>query len=276
MLIERGTHRILLFNAAMERLSGVPATDVLDRPVDEVIHFVEGVPFEEFAEQLRLHNEVGLRKLQLRLPGGRERAVYVRGQVFTGTGAQADCTLFVIDDVTEREQLIESFSRYVSRDVVDRVLRRQGKIETSGELRSATLLACGIRDFRSLVKNLGATGVTGLLTDYIRTVGDAVFHHGGVIDSVVGDAVLVYFSHARPGSCRPAVDAGLELSRRIDELNDLREREDRTALSVGIGIHVGDVFVLDVGNERRMVHTVVGEAALIAQALQDVASGERC
>lgn len=273
MLIERGTHRILLFNAAMERLSGVPATDVVDRPVDEVIHFVEGVPYAEFAEQLRLHGEVGLRKLQLRLPGDRERAVYIRGQVFQGSGGQADCTLFVIDDVTEREQLIESFSRYVSRDVVDRVLRRQGKIETSGELRSATLLACGIRDFRSLVKNLGAAGVTELLTDYIRTIGDAVFHHGGVIDSVVGDAVLVYFSHHRPGSCKPAVEAGLELSHRIDELNDLREREDRTALSLGIGIHVGDVYVLDVGNERRMVHTVVGEAALIAQALQDVASG---
>ncbi len=276
MLVERETHRILLFNAAMERLTGVRASEVLERSVNDVMHFVEGVPFREFAEQLRMHGEVGLRKLQLKLVNGRERAVYIRGQLFETTGDQPDSTLYVVDDVTEREHIIESFSRYVSRSVVDRVLSRPtAKAEPSGELKRAVLLACGIRDFRKLVKDQGTPLVTELLTEYVRTIGDAVFSERGTIDSVVGDAVLVYFSSGRGGrtDCHPAVNAALKLRERFERLNDARQKANKPPILVGLGVHIGEIFVLDVGNEQRMVHTVVGEAALIAQALQDVASG---
>jgi PAS domain S-box-containing protein len=277
VLVERGSHRILLFNAAMERLTGLRASEVVGRSINDVMHFVEGIPFREFAEQLRMHGEVGLRKLQLRMVKGRERAVYVRGQLFETAGDQPDSTLYVVDDVTEREHIIESFSRYVSRAVVDRVLSRpQAGVEPSGELKHAVLLACGIRDFRKLVKDQGTPMVTELLTEYIRTVGDAVFGERGTIDSVVGDAILVYFSAAsRDGEadCRPAVNAALTLRERFERLNEAREKTQKPPLLVGVGVHIGEIFVLDVGNERRMVHTVVGEAALIAQALQDVASG---
>ncbi|MCK5797031.1 MAG: PAS domain S-box protein, partial [Deltaproteobacteria bacterium] len=276
MLVERQTHRILLFNAVMEKLTGLSGTEVLNRPVDEILHFVEGVPAAEFAEQVQLHGEVGLRKLRLRMANDQEKTVYVRGQVFEGRHNQPDSTLFVIDDVTEREDIIENFSRYVSRDVVNRILQKkpQGGVQPSGELRRAVLLACGIRDFRQLIKDQGPTEVTALLTEYIRTVSDAIFRHGGTIDSVVGDALLVYFSHDNmEAPCEIPVEAALDVQARFEKLNDEREKDGKAPLLVGLGLHVGEIFVLNVGNERRMVHTVVGEAAVIAQALQDIASG---
>ncbi|MCC6747419.1 MAG: protein kinase [Deltaproteobacteria bacterium] len=272
VLVDRSTRKVLLFNRAMERISGVPGSQILDRPIEEVLTFVEGVPQEEFLEQARMHGQVGLRKLRMRFASGPERAVYVRGDAIVDVDGHPLGMLFILDDVTEREQIIECFSRYVSRDVVDRILRQRAPLRPDGQTCRAVLLSVNIRGFRSLIKELPPTGVVELLTDYIRTVGDAVFHHGGIIDVVVGDGALVYFV-PRGDTCLPAVRAAIELHRRLDAVSRERQRTGRPTFEAGIGLHVGEVLVLNVGGERRMVHTVVGEAAQVAQALQEVASG---
>jgi PAS domain S-box-containing protein len=271
ILMEHASQRVKIFNKAMERLTGVTSAQAVGRPINEVLTFIEGVPYEEFMEQLRLHGEVGLRKLWIRLPGGAERAVYLRGQAITEPRDGHTSTLFVVDDVTEREHIIESFSSYLSRDVVEKVLRRGKASQPAGEPRNVALLAVSILGFRSMLKEMGVEGVVELLSDYLRSVGEAVFHHGGVIDSVVADAILVYFDNIRT-TCAPAIEAAKELIGRLEGVNQERAARKAPAISVGVGIHVGQVFVVNVGGKRRMAHIVVGEAALVAEALKDVAS----
>jgi PAS domain S-box-containing protein len=272
VLIDHNTLRVKLFNKALERLTGIPAGQAVGRVISDVISFIEGVPFEEFLEQVRMHGEVGLRKLWIRLPSGAQRAVYIRGQILADGGGQRLGTLFVVDDVTEREHIIESFSRFLSRDVVEQVLHKGKGQQPTGETRRVVLLAANIREFRRMIKDMPEAGVVELLSEYVHVVSDAVFHHGGVVDSVVADGVLVYFDSLR-GACGPAVKAAVELIGRLETAN--RQRADRKLqpIHIGIGIDVGDVLVANVGDKRRMAHTVVGEAALVAQALQEVASG---
>ncbi|MCA9671559.1 MAG: protein kinase [Myxococcales bacterium] len=271
LLVERGTRRILMFNRALERLTGMPGSQILDRQMDEVIGFVDGVPFNEFVEQIRMRGEVGLRKLRIRLPNGAERAVYVSGRAFDGPGAESGATLFAVDDVTEREQIIESFSRYVSRDVAARVLRQGKGLAPGAEPRNAVIVATNICNFRTLVKQLEPAALVELLTDYIRTLSDAVFHHGGIVDNVAADGALIYFSNLRD-TCAPAVKAAVELVRRFESLNAERRAAGKELVHVAIGVHTGDVLMVNVGGKNRMVHTVVGEAAQIALALRDIAS----
>ncbi len=272
VLIERDSRRVKIFNRMMEKLSGVAASQAIGRPIEEVLSFVDGVPFDEFTEQIRLHGQVGLRKLWVRLPNGAQRAVYLSGQTFQDSLGAVLGTLFIIDDVTEREHIVESFSRYLSREVVDQVLRRGRSLQPTGDTRRAVLLAANIRDFRRLSKPLALDAVVELLTDYVRAVSDAVFRHGGSIHTVVGDGMLVYFDNLRE-TCTPAVKAAVELLARLEGVNQRREERKLPRIDVGVGIHVGEVLVANVGGKRRMVHTVVGDAALVAQALQEVASG---
>jgi PAS domain S-box-containing protein len=272
VLVDHNTLRVKLFNKALERLTGIPAGQAIGRVISDVISFIEGVPFEEFLEQVRMHGEVGLRKLWVRLSNGAQRAIYVRGQILTDAAGQHLGTLFVVDDVTEREHIIESFSRYLSRDVVEQVLHKGKGQQPTGETRRVVLLAANIRDFRGMIKDMPEAGIVELLSDYVHVVSDAVFHHGGVVDSVVADGVLVYFDSLR-GACGPAVKAAIELVGRLEAVNQQRAGRGLLPIHVGIGIDVGDVLVANIGDKRRMAHTVIGEAALVAQALQEVASG---
>lgn len=271
VLYDTDDRKVRIFNRAAERMSGLSGTNAVGRTIDDVLTFVEGVPFDEFREQLQLHSEVGLRKLWLRMRDGSERAVYVRGQTFHDQKSGMRQTLFVVDDVTERENIIESFSRYLSREVVENVLKK-GKhaFKPSGESRRVAVMAVNIRDFRRLSRDMPLEGVVEILSEYVRAVGDSVFHQGGTIETMVGDSLLIYFDSLR--GCAPAVNAAIELIRRLEALNAAREKLSRPPILVGVGIHVGEVLVAILGGQRRMVHAVVGEAALIAQSLQEVAS----
>jgi PAS domain S-box-containing protein len=270
MLVERKSRNLLLFNRAMERLSGVSAEQVLGRPMHTVLRFVEGVPYDEFVEQVRLHGEVGLRKLWIQLPDGSSRAVYTRGQAVFGIGGKMLGTLFVVDDITERERIIESFSRYVSREVVEQILR-SGGLQPGGEQKQAIILSIGICGLKRYLDSIPLSSVVAILSDYVRMVTNTVFHHGGVVDRIIGDNILVYFDDSNTEK-QPAITAAAELIQRMEHLNSERSALSHHSFNLGMGVHLGDVLVLNVGGEERMVRTLYGEATNVATGLQEIAA----
>lgn len=257
-LIEQATGRVLLWNSALERLSGLSASQVTGVPITRVAAMVEGLPIHEFAEQLRFHGEVGLRKLRIKPRGREQRTIYLKGQPFRGASGEQVGTLFVVDDVTEREQIIESLGRYLSKDLVDRILSRAATPGPEVKRRRAAILSVRIDGLPELLDELTSEGLLGLLGEYIRAVSRTVFQRGGAIERIAADGLLAYF--ARIGeSCDPAVEAAIELAQRLSEI--------RGGLTFRVGLHVGDILVLNVGSSRLMVQTVVGEATRLAEAL---------
>jgi PAS domain S-box-containing protein len=272
VLVDGAARRVLLFNAAVEKLSGLRAADVLGRPIEEIFHLVEGVPFEEFIDQVRHHGQVGLRKLRVQFPTGREHTLYVSGQPYHDSQGRPTGILFVVEDVTEREKIIESFSRYVSREVSQRILRGAMQDSPVGKPRRAVLMSVGIVDFHALLKQPEPMLLVELLDQHMRMVAKAVFHHGGAIDSVSGGEVTIYFAN-RNQDCLAPVAAAEELCQRVSRLSSRREREARTPFQVGIGLEVGEVLLVDLGGKQHTVHTVLGEPTDTARALQAAAAG---
>ncbi|HEY3352896.1 MAG TPA: protein kinase [Polyangia bacterium] len=266
VLVERGSWRIVLFNRAMERLTGLPAAAVVGKSFEEVMHQVEGLPLDELVEQVRMHGEVGRRKARLRFPGGEQRTVYLRGEPFAA--GETTGVLYVIDDVSERERIIENLGRYLSRDVVERILTDQSELQPAGESSVAAILAVQLRGFQPAA--LAIEEVVGLLNDYVRDVADAVFHHGGTIERITTAETVVYFSKLR-GRTEPAVAAAVELAGRLARTAARRAAAGQPTVQAGLGMHLGEVLVLNVGGERLMVKTVAGEARLVAAAMAQAA-----
>ena len=271
VLVRLSDQKVRLFNKAAEAVSGLTADTVIGRPIQEIFHLLEGMPYEEFVEQIQLHGQVGLRKLKLRFPSGVERTVYLRGEPFHDGEQEQTGVLFVVEDVTEREMIIESFSRYVSREVTQLILRRGGAdLEPAGKPRRAVLLSVGLRDFAALIRQLPPEAVVELMDQYVRAVGNAVFTHGGVIDSVVSGRMMVYFAARDQDSVTP-VRAAVELHQRLRRLSQQRQGGQGPGLEAGIGLHLGEVLMINVGGRRRMVHTVLGEPTEVAAALERAA-----
>lgn len=270
ILVERTTRRVLLCNAAIEQMFGIPAGELVDRSMDDVLRMITGVPLDEFVEQIQLHGRVGLRKLRVRLKSGKDRVVYVRGEMLADMGDGVAATLFIVDDMTERERVVEAFSRYVSPNVVHRVLGGQSTVAPSSQRRRAALLACDVRNMDKLVDGLEEKELSDLLGAYVSIVADVVSTHGGAVDWGVGGPLVAYFA-MQEDSCGAAINATSALLERLDQLNATRTEQGGVPLSFSAGLHLGEVVVLNVGDSKRMMQTVIGEAVGVCRVLQATA-----
>ena len=129
---------------------------------------------------------------------------------------------------------------------------------------------------------LGAAGVSeelapgeiaNLLTEYFTEMVDIIFEFGGTLDKFIGDAVMALWGAplSQPGDQERALEAAIAMQRGVAELNAKWRDEDRPTIGVGIGVNHGDVFVGNIGSQRRLEYTVIGDAVNVASRLSSKA-----
>lgn len=264
LLIDGRDERLLLFNQTMARLTGIPAAQVLGRRLEEIEDLVEGVPLGEFRQQMREHDEVGLRRLEVQMPNGASRVLYVRGlrvPALDGRGANG---LFVVEDVTERERVLRALSRHIPGDVADRVLSgRRGR--GSDEPRDALLMVIGLKNFDALLKADPAVAAERL-GELVALTHEAVSRRHGAIEGLHDGACMAYFVGEHAATVRSAVRAAGHV---------LKHARQVQGLELSVGIARDTPIITSVGNRRRAIQTIVGQGVERARRLQrDAAAGQ--
>jgi adenylate cyclase len=177
-------------------------------------------------------------------------------------------------DQLRRESLVRSnFERYFAPDVAASIAEQQQDIELGGEKRQVTILFSDIRGFTSLSEELSPAAIANLLTEYFTEMVDIIFEFGGTLDKFIGDAVMALWGApvSQPGDQERALEAAIAMQHGVAELNAKWLQEGRPSIGVGIGINHGDVFVGNIGSQRRLEYTVIGDAVNVASRLSSKA-----
>lgn len=142
-----------------------------------------------------------------------------------------------------------------------------------GRRQRAAILFLDIRDFTSRAEAMAPEDLSRFLTAFRRRVTAVVHGHGGTIDKFVGDGALLVFGLPEPAAddAGRALACARDLRDAIARWSDELEAEGAAPVRIGIGGHVGEVFVGAVGDEQRLEYAVLGDAVNVAQRLQ-----ERC
>jgi adenylate cyclase len=168
----------------------------------------------------------------------------------------------------EREFLRETFGKYVSQEIRDEILN--GRISLQGEPREVTILFADIRDFTPWVEASDPREVVRDLNAYFTEMETAIRAHGGLVVQYIGDEIEAVFGApvARARHAEDAVQAALEMRRRLAAWNAGRVGSGRPALRNGIGIHTGTVLAGNIGSADRLSYALVGDAVNLASRLQ--------
>ena len=169
------------------------------------------------------------------------------------------------------EGLRDTFGRYVSKAVLDDILSSSDPESLlSGRLANATILFSDIRNFTTFSEHLSAADMIGLLRDYFGRMVPLVTKHNGYINKFMGDALLVLFNLpvAYSNSAIEAAQTAIEMSQALDEMNADRRDRGKSAISIGIGIHVGEVIAGNIGSVERMEYTVIGDNVNLCSRLE--------
>lgn len=189
------------------------------------------------------------------------------GAVLTFTGVFT--YRFTVAD-RDKRALRRSFSLYLPRQVVDRVVASDRVPELGGEIRELTLLFSDLAGFTGISENLSPQALVGLLNRYFAEMTEVIEAHGGIVDKYVGDGIAAIFGAPLddPDHALHAVQAALACQLVTERLQTAAELPAGTELRTRIGINSGDVLVGNIGSPRRFNYTVMGDAVNLAARIE--------
>jgi len=175
-----------------------------------------------------------------------------------------------------RERIREAFGRFVSSEVAEEFIEkyaRQGtEITLGGSRRYLTVLYCDIRNFTPLSESMDPEELAEMLNDYFTAMVSAVKNNGGIVDKFIGDAIMAVFGLAGKGCSElQAVEAALEIRKKLKLFNNRSSNGKVPEIDNGIGIHSGEMIAGYFGSRDRLEFTVIGSTVNMAARLESQA-----
>ena len=169
--------------------------------------------------------------------------------------------------LAERERLKDSFGRFINKEIAE--LAMQGRLTLGGETKETTVFFSDIRSFTAISEKLQPAEVVGFLNEYMTQMVECVNHTHGVVDKFIGDAIMaVWGAPTSAGSPREdalnCVRAALRMRSALILFNRGRGGDKKPIIRIGCGINSGPVVAGQIGSQKRMEYTVIGDAVNLA------------
>jgi adenylate cyclase len=175
-----------------------------------------------------------------------------------------------------REALVRSnFERYFAPQLAARIAGSHEASRLGGDKRTVAVLFSDIRGFTALSETMNPDAMATLLTEYFTEMVECVFRHDGTLDKFIGDAVMAQWGAplGNADDADRAMGAALDMMKALDLLNSRWKAEGRPTLQIGIGLNHGEAFAGNIGSERRIEYTVIGDTVNTASRLCSAADG---
>jgi adenylate cyclase len=178
----------------------------------------------------------------------------------------------------ERQRVRDAFARFVPEAVVSEVLERtDGDLRLGGVRRDGTVLFSDLRGFTSFAETLRPDWVIDVLNRYLEEMSDAIMDHGGTLVAYMGDGIMAVFGAPIPQADHAdrALAAAREmLEVRLPSFNRWMVEEGMgESFGMGVGLNSGPVMSGQVGSERRIEYTAIGDTTNTAARLEGMTKG---
>jgi len=169
-----------------------------------------------------------------------------------------------------REALVRSnFERYFSPNIAQVIAQQQDGGRLPSEKRPVVVFFSDIRGFTPMSETMSPDDIARLLTEYFTEMVDKVFEFGGTLDKFMGDAIMALWGApiVHEDDADRAVQCAVAQLQELEKLNAKWKQEGRTEVQIGIAINFGEVFAGNIGSDRRLEYTVIGDAVNTAYRL---------
>jgi len=179
---------------------------------------------------------------------------------------------FALLDRKARE-VKEMFSSYVSKHVVDRLIKDPSQARVGGDSRVLTILFSDVENYTGFSEKLPPQEVLRILNEYLAEMTNLVMEHEGTLDKFIGDGIMVFWGAPLPqeNHAELAVDCALRMRSKMDELRSRWQDAGQAPLALRIGINTGEVIVGNIGvTGKKMEYTAIGDNVNLASRLESI------
>jgi class 3 adenylate cyclase/HAMP domain-containing protein len=238
-------------------------TRYLTRPVETLVRAMQNIiQSNNLAEQVPVYyrDEIGELSHTFNLMLGELSGAYeqIKRYAFDAVVAQ------------KREMKIRNvFQLYVPKDVIEQVFINPEKMLV-GNNRNVSILFSDIRSFTTISERMAPDELVNSLNRYFSIMVDIIMARNGVVDKYIGDAIMAMFGApvSYENDALSSVTAGLEMIGALEEFNRTQAKLGEPEFRIGVGINYGIVTVGNIGCEKKMNYTVIGDTVNLASRLE--------
>jgi len=170
----------------------------------------------------------------------------------------------------KKEQRIRQiFQKYVPKDLIDKFFAAPESM-LIGENRKLAVLFSDIRSFTTISENMAPDDLVNSLNRYFSGQVDIIMNRNGIVDKYIGDAIMAFWGAPvrHDDDALQAVLSALEMVDALESFNVHQRKINKPEFRIGIGINYGLVTVGNIGSERKMDYTVIGDMVNLASRME--------
>ncbi|MCL2270235.1 MAG: adenylate/guanylate cyclase domain-containing protein, partial [Treponema sp.] len=169
----------------------------------------------------------------------------------------------------KEERIRQIFQKYVPKDVIERFFASPEKMLV-GDNRKLSILFSDIRSFTTISEGMAPDDLVNSLNRYFSGQVDIIYNRKGVVDKYIGDAIMAFWGapEKHDDDALQSVLAGLDMIEALSTFNANQRRLGKPEFYIGVGINFGEVTVGNIGSERKMDYTVIGDSVNLASRME--------
>ena len=167
------------------------------------------------------------------------------------------------------EQVRHNLSRYFSPSTVDYLAQKDTPF-APGRRQTVTVLFADIIGFAAIAESTRPENVIEFLRTFHQRLEAIIFACGGSVEDIVGDEIMAVFGapNATPNDAANAIKCAIKILSDVDDWNIQNKQQGKELIGIGVGLHYGPAVMGDIGSERRMSFSVVGDTVNTASRLE--------
>jgi class 3 adenylate cyclase len=170
----------------------------------------------------------------------------------------------------KKEQRIRQiFQKYVPKDLIDKFFASPESMLV-GENRELAILFSDIRSFTTISEAMQPDDLVNSLNRYFSGQVDIIMNSGGIVDKYIGDAIMAFWGAPvkHDNDALNSVLAALDMVSAVKVFNENQRKIGKPEFNIGLGINYGIVTVGNIGSERKMDYTVIGDMVNLASRME--------
>lgn len=169
------------------------------------------------------------------------------------------------------------FQKYVPKELIEQFFQNPESMLV-GENRELAIFFSDIRSFTSLSESMAPDDLVASLNRYFDTMVDIIMHHGGLVDKYIGDAIMAFFGAPikHENYELSSVLSALEVIEALKTFNKHQVEIGKPEFQIGIGLNHGLVLIGNIGCQKKMDYTVIGDAVNLASRLEGLTKLYHC
>jgi len=189
-------------------------------------------------------------------------------------------------EYSQKELVKKSFSKKVSKQVMEDLLHNPDSNTLDGAEREITVFFSDVRGFTNISEAMGnAKSLIKFMNEIMEPMTEIIIDEQGTVDKYIGDAIMAYWNapldvtnHADRAVCAAlrqlhhlkALNEKLRANPEFENVTKMSDAQDTPIVDIGIGLNSGIAIVGEMGSMERSDYTAIGDPINLGARLESL------